>query len=167
MKKRGYISLVVGVLLLTMGMLPLIGVQDVFAQAATATLNPTKDNTLYSQGGSNGVGEFLFIGRVSNGDGGAMRRALLAFDVSSNVPAGATITGANLSLTMSKTRAGGEDVKLHKVLADWGEGTSNAPGQEGRGTAATTGDATWTNSSWAERRGKLRAAILRLPQAPQ
>jgi spore coat protein A len=32
---------------------------------------------------------------------------------------------------------------MHRVLADWGEGTSNATGQEGKGANASTGDATW------------------------
>jgi hypothetical protein len=34
------------------------------------------------------------------------------------------------------------------VLADWGEGTSVAPGQQGAGAAATTNDATWLHRFW-------------------
>ena len=34
-------------------------------------------------------------------------------------------------------------VELHKLLADWGEGTSIAPDPEGEGAPATTNDATW------------------------
>jgi hypothetical protein len=34
-------------------------------------------------------------------------------------------------------------VELHKLLADWGEGTSHAPGEEGDGAPATPNDATW------------------------
>ena len=34
-------------------------------------------------------------------------------------------------------------LELHKLLADWGEGTSMAPGEEGDGAPATPNDATW------------------------
>jgi hypothetical protein len=44
---------------------------------------------------------------------------------------------------MSMTPAGAETVELHKLLADWGEGTSHAPGGEGDGAPATPNDATW------------------------
>jgi hypothetical protein len=46
---------------------------------------------------------------------------------------------------MSRTNAGSHAATLHKLRADWGEGTSNASREEGRGTAASAGDATWTN----------------------
>ena len=36
-----------------------------------------------------------------------------------------------------------QNVELHKLLADWGEGTSDASGEEGTGAPATTNDATW------------------------
>jgi hypothetical protein len=49
-----------------------------------------------------------------------------------------------LSLNMSRTGLDtARTVELHKVLADWGEGTSVAPGEEGDGAPATTNDATW------------------------
>ena len=35
------------------------------------------------------------------------------------------------------------NVELHELLADWGEGTSHAPGEEGDGAPATVNDATW------------------------
>ena len=44
---------------------------------------------------------------------------------------------------MSRTNAGPAPVSLHRATADWGEGTSDAPGQEGDGTDATPSDATW------------------------
>lgn len=163
-KKPGYTFLVVGALLLAMGVLPFVGVQDAFAQATTATLNPTKDNSLFSEGGSNGAGDFLFIGRTSGRGGGATRRTLLAFDVAGAVPAGATITGAALTLNMSRTTAGAQAATLHNILADWGEGTSNAVQQEGRGTGATTGDATWTQrfssgEAWQAQGGDFEATV--------
>jgi hypothetical protein len=41
------------------------------------------------------------------------------------------------------TPAGAETIELHKLLADWGEGTSQAPMGEGDGAPATPNDATW------------------------
>ena len=61
-----------------------------------------------------------------------------------NIPAGSTILGVTLSLNMSMTPSGTpRTTELHKLLADWGEGTSQASGGEGEGAPATTNDATW------------------------
>ena len=106
-------------------------------------LQAVKDNTLYESGTgslSNGLGSYFFAGRTNGGD---IRRGLLVFDIAGNIPAGSTIMDVFLTLHMSRTVAPNQTVNLHRVLADWGEGTSNAGGQEGGGAASTTGDATW------------------------
>lgn len=111
--------------------------------ATQITLESFKDNTLYQSATgttSNGVGEYFFAGKTG---GGSVRRGLVAFNVAGNVPAGATITSAALTLHMSKTIAMNQTVSLHRLLADWGEGTSNAGANEGAGAPAATGDATW------------------------
>jgi FtsP/CotA-like multicopper oxidase with cupredoxin domain len=133
-------------------------------QAATVLLSPVKDNTLYqtyagSTTNSNGRGEHFFAGR--NGDG-YTRRALIAFNITSAIPAGSTITGATLNLYMSRTKDMADDVTLHRALSDWGEGASNATQEEGKGTPATLGDATWLHrfyptSLWAAAGGDFRA----------
>src|SRR6266481_7705540 len=75
---------------------------------------------------------------------GELRRGVLAFDIAGSIPAGSTILGGTLSLNMSRTGLDtARNVELHKLLADWGEGTSVAPGEEGDGAPATTNDATW------------------------
>ncbi len=104
-----------------------------------------RDNTMYSEspGNSNGAGDFFFSGNTNNGDS---RRALIHFNIAGTLPAGATVTSVTLTLYMSKTQAGPEMINLHKLTKDWGEGASNAPGQEGSGTAAMSGDATWNNN---------------------
>lgn len=109
----------------------------------TVTFNADKDNTLYSNdnSSSNGAGDNFFAGETNSG---ALRRALIHFDLSS-IPANSTITAVTLKLYNNKQAANAAGVILHKVTADWGEGTSNAGGQEGSGTSATTGDATWTS----------------------
>lgn len=109
----------------------------------TVILTPGKDNTLYeSESGdtSNGVGAFFFVGKTSSGE---IRRGLIAFDVADQLPAGATVVSATLQLQMTKTSGGPANVALHRALADWGEGTSDASANEGQGAAATPGDATW------------------------
>src|SRR5262249_55224904 len=62
------------------------------------------------------------------------------------VPAGAVITGATLTLNMSRTISGAVTVTLHKVTADWGEGTSDAGLNGGMGAPSATNDATWIHT---------------------
>lgn len=113
------------------------------ASADTVLVQPSRDNTLYEITGgvlSNGQGEYLFAGMTVSSQ---RRRALLRFDVSAVIPAGSTITSASLRISMSRTIAGPFDFSLHRVSADWGEGASDAPGEEGGGSASAAGDATW------------------------
>src|SRR5262245_14262993 len=114
------------------------------AYADSLTLVATRDNTLYEQVGgalSNGAGEHIFAGMTATTS--LRRRALLHFDLSGSIPPGSTVTSARLQLNMSRTISSAQPVSLHRVLADWGEGTSNALAEEGGGAAATAGDATW------------------------
>ncbi len=116
------------------------------AIAQLANINPIKDNTLYqfvpADGDrSNALGNHFFAGETGMGE---LRRGVVAFDIAGNVPAGSTILGVTLSLNMSRAASDtSRTVELHKLLADWGEGTSVAPGEEGDGAPATTNDATW------------------------
>jgi len=110
------------------------------------TLHPTKDNTLYEDpkgSVSNGAGAHFFVGKT---DLELTRRAVIAFDVAEGIPAGSTILSATLELYMSRTNSPTQPVTVHRLLADWGEGTSNAPENEGTGTRATTGSATWLHT---------------------
>ncbi|MFB3132885.1 MAG: hypothetical protein ACE10K_10235 [Rhodothermales bacterium] len=120
--------------------------RDATAQREVA-LTPIKDNTLYESDTdtlSNGTGDHLFAGRTRQQ---ANRRALLAFNVAGAVPEGATLDSVRLTLHMSRTIGTAADaVALHRVLADWGEGASDAPDNEGAGTAAATDDATWIHT---------------------
>jgi hypothetical protein len=47
---------------------------------------------------------------------------------------------------MSRTQANDFDISLYHVLENWGEGASDAPGEEGAGAPAETGDATWQHT---------------------
>ncbi len=120
-----------------------------FVRAESIDLEPSKDNTLYSQGElSNGSGSHFFAGRAGSGSGnGARRRALIQFLVQGNVPDGAVIESVSMQLRVSKTPSStSRTVSLHRLTKEWGEGTANAPGNEGRGTAASSSDATWTKT---------------------
>lgn len=112
------------------------------ATADEVILEPTLDTTLYSESDAlaNGAGQHLFAGATGAID---LRRALLRFDVAAALPTGATITGVELELTMSKSNAGATSVTLHRLTQDWGAAGSDAPANEGQGTTALTGDATW------------------------
>ncbi len=112
--------------------------------ADTVTVVAVKDNTLYetSDGSlSNGAGSRFLTGRTNQG-GMDRRRGLVAFNLSA-IPTGATVTSATLTVYQSRTTASDGAVTLHRMLADWGQGTSNATGQEGTGAASKTNDATW------------------------
>ncbi len=112
----------------------------------TITVEAAKDNTLYeSETGtvSNGQGEYLFAGNTKDK---GLRRALVAFDMGS-IPPVANVISATLSLNVSKSVVAGESpVAVHAVQADWGEGASDAQGEEGAGATAEAGDATWLHT---------------------
>jgi hypothetical protein len=133
-------------LLLALILAALLGGVPNLAIAQLANINPSKDNTLYQYvpadgDQSNALGNHFFAGETGMGE---LRRGVLAFDIAGNVPAGSTILGVTLSLNMSRTGLDdAQTVELHKMLADWGEGTSVAPGEEGTGAPATPNDATW------------------------
>jgi len=129
--------------------------QSVWGQEQMITLEPVADNTLYEENNnSNGAGIHLFAGATNNNNA---RRALVRFDLGS-IPAGATITSAELQLTGNK--GDNSDIAVHRLLEAWGEGTTQAPANQGMGGAPTDGGATWNfrfyqDSSWATAGGEF------------
>ena len=132
------------------------------ADAGSSQFGAAKDNTLYEPDGqevSNGAGEHFFTGKTSKGK---RRRGIISFDIPLNIPRGATITGARLTLHMSRSATGPQTISLYKVSRDWGEGASDAGGNEGQGIAAETGDATWLHAfhdtvAWTAQGGDFEA----------
>ena len=114
-------------------------------ETQTVTITPTKDGTLYAEDGfgdinrGNGKGEALVIGSPSQG---FFRRALLAFDVRDQVPAGSVVTSARLRLTVVNLFAQ-PFVQVFRIQSDWAEGQSVASENPQFGVIAETGDATW------------------------
>ena len=122
--------------------------------ATMVTLSPSKDNTLYETldgSQSNGAGSYMFAGRTDPTRSNRIMRSVMAFDIASEVPAGSMIQSVTLTLQMSRTQvADPMPFVLHRLTSDWGEGTSNANGQEGAGKAPTTNDATWLHNFYPE-----------------
>lgn len=143
--KGKYVSFAVGLVFLLV-------LRCELSHGLTVDLGASQDNTLYEDPDgllSNGSGPVLFAG-ISGLE--LIQRGLLQFDVASEIPAGATITSANLTLYLSKTldEQSGDIIQLHRVEAAWGEGASMAggggPGSGGgMGAPAEPGDATWTH----------------------
>ena len=130
---------------------------DVPGGPVTVTLSPSHDTTIFEESGDigNGSGQHLFVG---NTNGGVARRVLVQFDIVGTVPTGAQIASVALAMLVNRTRADTMTVSLFRLLAGWGEGPADAIGQEGRGAAAQTNDATWTlrskgGESWSQAGG--------------
>jgi len=116
----------------------------------TITLTSAKDNTLHESADgsvSDGSGSYMFAG---NSNQQVIRRAVLEFDVASSIPANAEVDRVTLTLNMSRTSSGAQTVQLFRVLSEWGEGSSNADGNEGSGAPAADGDATWLHTSYPD-----------------
>jgi hypothetical protein len=131
--------------------------------ADTVSFSPQKDNTLYENPDgqtSNGSGIYLFAGQTNEPK---LRRGLIAFDLTS-IPANATVTGATLSMFLSRTHSGSEEISLRKVLRAWGEGASDAGDPGGFGVQAEVNDATWIHtfyntSLWTTPGGDFSATV--------
>lgn len=132
------------------------------ASADVVTVVADKDGTLYETvdgAVANAQGQYFFAGRNFSGQ---YRRALISFDLAGVIPVGSTVNSASLELFMSKTTASTQPVALHRSLAEWGEATSMAFGEEGGGAAAVDGDATWIHrfrpaTFWATAGGDFAA----------
>lgn len=135
------------------------------AAQTQVTLGAIKDNTLYfdAAGGlSNGAGSRMFAGRTNTLTNGVVRRALVAFDIAA-IPRRSTIRSVTVSLYLAQTLVPSQQVDLHRVSADWGEGASIAGSGQGGGGMSATGDATWIHrrfpsENWASAGGDFVAA---------
>ena len=128
--------------------------------ADTVVLEAISDTTIYQDNffNSNGAGDFFFAGNNGNN---TSRRSLIRFDISS-IPSGAIVTNVTFTAFMSQGNTQTVDVTMHRLANDWGESTSDAPGSEGGGAPAETGDATWLQnffgtSDWANLGGDFES----------
>lgn len=121
-----------------------------------------RDNILYeSPTGdlSNGMGIYLYAGNNTAG----RRRTVVSFDLSS-IPEGAEVQDVQLKLFCNSSSGAAFPITVQKLLQDWGEGISDASGNEANGAPAETGDATWLYSffdtnSWLMEGGTFSPTI--------
>ncbi len=130
------------------------------AAQTKVTIPSSKDNTLYesSTGSlSNGAGTRCFAGTSGSMLNPSLkRRAVIAFAVAKQIPAGSTITKADLVLTVVKSASTSSvSVSLHGLTANWGEAGSVGGGMgQGVGGAAKTNDATWIHTFFNTKKWK-------------
>jgi hypothetical protein len=130
------------------------------ARADVIDLGANHDTTIFQNNVNNAAGGGPGIFAGTNG-AASPRRGLISFDLSS-IPAGATITNVQLTLTVGQIAGSGgsggsntETIGLFAVAANrpWGEGTAESGatsiGGTGQGAAAGVGDATWNQSAFS------------------
>lgn len=142
-------------------------------QSSSATISASKDNTLFSDttprppitGYPSDALGYLYAGQTGTNHGPYLRRALISFDLATQIPANAIIQSAQLSLRLTKLGPSsfGSPMTLHRLTQTWGEGTSVNLSDVGIGAQATTNDATWTHrffntQTWTAQGGSYNAA---------
>ncbi len=140
---------------------------------ATATLTAVKDASIYADNTSNANGAGIYMHCGSN-SGGAVRRALVQFDLSS-IPAGSTITAATLTLfgsTGASNNTASTTIEIHKLTQTWSEGSSVPPSNGGSGIAAAAGDVTWNRrtyntTSWTNAGGTFSGTVSASASVPE
>lgn len=131
-------------------------------RADVIALQPVADTTLIETAPGNNLGGATFFNAGTAGNGNR-NRALMLFDLSSALPAGATITSAELSLDVVRQPASGQQnsiFSLRRVFQSWGEGVQ-VSGDEGlgQGAPALAGEAAWNyrfadNVLWSQPGGQ-------------
>ena len=136
-------------LLCTLSAAMLLAALPATAWSATATINPSQDNTLAQElpDNSSGACDSIFSGNIDDQTVPAARRALIQFDIAGVIPSGSTIT--SVTLNMAVTRGDNHldsTFELHTVTTSWVEGTDDCGARGGgQGVPATNGAVTWNN----------------------
>jgi hypothetical protein len=135
---------------LNLPLLVMLIVPAAVGRANQITIGASKDNTIYQNSPTNsaGVSGAMFAGTNNTT---SPRRGLIAFDVAGNLPAGATITSASLTMYLGiASNSTPRAIELHRLTTDWTEGTAG-PGTtfsgSGNGFAPAAGGATWNEGS--------------------
>jgi hypothetical protein len=122
--------------------------------AATISLPAVADTSLFETNPDFNLGGTTLLAGTNQRY--SRSRALFQFDLTA-LPAGAVVTGAEVSLYVTRRpdpdQHGGpsdSDFSLHRLFVSWGEGT----GSNATGSAALPGDATWNDrhygsTAWA------------------
>lgn len=112
-------------------------------QAATMTFSAVADTSMFEANPDYDLGGTSLVSGTNQQY--SRSRALFRFDLGT-LPAGAVVTGVQVSLVVSKQpdpdQHGGpvnSDFNLHRLFVSWGEGT----GSNATGSVAQPGNATW------------------------
>lgn len=128
-----------------------IGFSSLAAQSV-ATITSDKDATLYENtSGSlaNGAGRGMFVGKVGFNGGYKIRRAIVHWDIAGSIPAGSRILAVSLDMWTEQSAAFlPVNTDVHRVLADWTEGSTIAAGNGGMGGPSSNGSVTWIHRSY-------------------
>jgi hypothetical protein len=119
---------------------------------ANVTIRAAADTTLISGEPTNNLGgsSTLIVGTTAQDSTAHM---LIRFDLGTNLPAGAVITGVVFNLTVTKASVSGpaSTFEVHRLLLPWGEGTGNgSTGSAAKPDAATWRDRFAPDTPWSE-----------------
>ncbi len=105
------------------------------------TIGASKDASIFADTPEGSISNGrLFIGRNRTG---SVRRGLIAFDLS-EIPTGSIVDSVELTMTVSDSHDSGFTISMHRMQADWGEGTTvGTGGGRGRAQPATPNEVTW------------------------
>ncbi len=139
-----------------------------FGAAKDATLIESATGAL-SAGGEDGI----FAGLTGQSAAEDARRALLQFNLGA-IPAGSTINSVALRLNVIQSAGGSpRAMTMHRLLGDWGEGTTIDPDRPngGSGGPSVNGDATWlhqfrTSDPWTTPGGDFVATASATTNVP-
>jgi len=138
-----------------------VGIGLSSAWASQVEIGAEQDATLLGGSDATTNNSLADPGIFAGTDGeGNPKRGLIEFNVAAAVPAGATITGVQLQLTLGQVAGSGggssggtngpETISLYDESQAWGQPTNFAGatsfGGTGHGSAPDTGDATWNYS---------------------
>ncbi len=136
----------------------MVGAETILLTEGIDGYSGTSDTSIFEERpGNAGGGTFgIFSGTIVQG---TIRRALIRFDLEGILPDSATITAAELMLTVTRARADAPDTgfgigngqyTLHRVEVPWGEGAVIGDSMGGFGAPAQEGDATWVSRFHAD-----------------
>ena len=131
----------------------LLSILPATAWSATATINPSQDNTISGTlpDNSSGACDSIFSGMTDEDVILPLvpsRRALLQFDIAEAIPPGSTINSVTLGMTVTRGENHADSTyTLHRVLMAWGEGANTCgPKGGGQGEPALAGATTWLSA---------------------
>jgi Immunoglobulin domain len=113
------------------------------AEAATVTLRPVADTTVFQTYPNNNFGHYYLVAGTTAKQG-ERSRALFKFSPGTNIAPGAIISSVQLAFQVNRAphTAQSSTFDVCRMLVDWGEGTGGS-GSKTMGSPAKTNESTW------------------------